>query len=123
MDCGGSAADAQSLCPALAQNPTGPYPGGCASFDQLGFRVPLIVVSPFAKPHYVSHTIADHASLLAFIEKRFLNGDAMAPGRMHLTRRDQYADTLEDAFDFEDAPSLNTPVTTAQPPIVNCTPP
>jgi phospholipase C len=55
-----SVLDAQSLCPALEQNPTGPYPEDCASFDQLGFRVPLLVVSPFAKPHYVSHTIGDH---------------------------------------------------------------
>ena len=29
-------------------------------------------ISPFSKPHYVSHTIGDHTSLLAFIEKRFL---------------------------------------------------
>src|SRR5262245_10116771 len=43
----------------------GPYPDTCASFDQLGFRVPLMVVSPFAKQHYVLHTVADHTSLLA----------------------------------------------------------
>ena len=36
--------------------------------NQLGFRVPLIVVSPFAKEGYVSHTIMTHTSLLAFID-------------------------------------------------------
>jgi phospholipase C len=35
---------------------------------QLGFRVPLIVISPYAKENYVSHTILNHASILAFIE-------------------------------------------------------
>jgi phospholipase C len=123
-----SVLDAQSLCPALKQNSTGPYPEDCASFDQLGFRVPLLVVSPFAKPHYVSHTIGDHTSLLAFIEERFLSADALGTseggyhGRLHLTRRDQYADTLEDLFDFENAPSLNTSVGQAQLPAVDCTP-
>jgi len=35
---------------------------------QLGFRVPLIVVSPFAKEGYVSHTVLSHTSLAAFID-------------------------------------------------------
>lgn len=35
---------------------------------QLGFRVPFIVVSPFAKENYVSNTVLNHLSLLAFIE-------------------------------------------------------
>lgn len=115
-----SVLDAQMLCPELADNPTGPYPAQCASFDQLGFRVPLLVVSPFAKPHYVSHTVGDHTSLLAFIEKRFLsraNGS-----RLHLTRRDQHASTLEDLFDFDNAPSLSTPLLQALPPADDCTP-
>ena len=86
-----------------------------ASFDQLGFRVPFLVVSPFARAHYVSHAIGDHTSILAFIEARFL-------ARAHLTRRDQNADTLMDLFDFDNAPSLSTSVTTAQLPTVDCTP-
>ena len=123
-DCSATAAEARSFCPALAQSPAGQYPDACASFDQFGFRVPLIVVSPFVKQHYVSHTVADHASLLAFIEERFLNGNGTAgsAGRVHLTLRDQYASTLEDIFDFDNAPSLNTPVIEAQPPSTDCTP-
>ena len=122
--CGESASEARSFCPTLARDPAAPYPGSCASFDQLGFRVPFLVVSPFAKPHYVSHTIADHASMLAFIEERFLNDNPAlgAAGRRHLTLRDQHADTLEDLFDFDKAPSLNTSVTHARPPTTDCTP-
>ena len=49
--------DAEALCPALANDPTGPYPSQCANFNQLGIRVPFIAVSPFSKPAYVSHII------------------------------------------------------------------
>ena len=107
--------DAEALCPALAKNPTGPFPASCAAFDQLGVRVPLIAVSPFSKAKYVSHTVGDHDSLVALIEKRFLGGQ-------HLTMRDQYANDLEDMFDFNHSPSLHTKVTQAAPPANDCTP-
>lgn len=111
--------DAEALCPALAKNRTGRFPASCAAFDQLGVRVPLTAVSPFSKPQYVSHTVGDHTSLLALIEKRFL---ASGGSPLHLTRRDYYANTLEDLFDFDNSPSLNTPMIQAQPPVVDCTP-
>lgn len=41
---------------------------GTLDGNQLGFRVPLIVVSPYAKEGYVSHTVLTHTSLLAFID-------------------------------------------------------
>jgi phospholipase C len=112
-----SVSEAIALCPALAADPTGPFPRRCANFDQLGVRVPFVAISPFSKPHYVSHTVGDHASLLAFIERAFL------PGGAHLTRRDLEADPLEDVFDFDAAPSLGTPVSSAAPPANDCTPP
>jgi phospholipase C len=124
-----SVANAVALCPALASDPTGPFPKHCASFDQLGFRVPFMAVSPFAKPHYVSHTVGDHTSLLALIEKRFLakdDGDKKHGGKKtipHLTRRDANADTLEDLFDFDGSPSLGVPVLPVPGPAVDCTPP
>jgi phospholipase C len=114
---GNSVATAAALCPAFAANPTGPFPKECASFDQLGFRVPFVAVSPFAKAHYVSHAVSDHTSVLALIEKRFMapfNGDS--DDHPHLTRRDQFANTLEDMFDFEKSPSLDTIIGTALPP-------
>jgi phospholipase C len=36
-----------------------------------GTRIPLIVVSPYAKPGYVDHTYNDHVSLLKFIERNW----------------------------------------------------
>ncbi|HZJ62603.1 MAG TPA: alkaline phosphatase family protein, partial [Kofleriaceae bacterium] len=107
---------ASELCPALAANPTGPYPAQCAKFDQLGVRVPFMAVSPFSRPQYVSHNVGDHTSILAFIETLFAPHD-------HLTERDRRAYNLLDLFDFAHAPSLATPVSAAAPPLVDCTPP
>jgi phospholipase C len=98
-----STMDAPGLCPAFT--PTGPYPANCATFNQLGFRLPLVAVSPFSKAHYVSHTIGSHTSFLAMLEKRF--------SLPSLGARDAHANTLEDMFDFDTSPSLATPVGTA----------
>jgi hypothetical protein len=129
--------DAEELCPDLAANPTGPYPENCPSFDQLGVRVPFLAISAFSKPHYVSHTTGSHTSVLAFIESRFLSlandrdndgdkesdddGSQRTP-HQHLTKRDQHANALLDMFDFDRSPSLNTTLTEALPPTVDCTP-
>jgi phospholipase C len=63
-----------------------------AQYDRLGFRVPLIVVSPYARPHYVSNHVTDHASILRLLEARFL-----MPA---MTARDANAWPLTDMFDF-----------------------
>jgi phospholipase C len=107
--------DAIQLCPALAADPTGPYPRECANFDQLGVRVPFIAISPFAKRNHVSHTVADHTSILAFIEAAF------APGE-HLTERDRHANDLLDLFDFARSPSRDITIGQAAPPTNDCTP-
>lgn len=114
-----SVLDAEALCPALVSDPTGPYPAECANFNQLGVRIPFVAVSPFSKPSYVSHTVGDHTSLLALIEQRFLTVNGVT---QHLTKRDQFANSLQDMFDFTHSPSLNTAVLQAAPPASDCTP-
>ncbi len=84
--------------PAHDQNGMG-LPG---DFTTTGFRVPFIVVSPYAKAHYVSHTVYDHTSILRFIESRF--------GLPALTERDANATPPMDMFDF-DNPAFTTPPT------------
>src|SRR5206468_832175 len=42
-----------------------------ADFDQAGLRIPFIVVSPWLKPQYVSHTPRELTSILKLIETRF----------------------------------------------------
>ena len=58
----------------------------------LGFRVPAIVVSPYAKAGHVSSPVYEHCSSLALIERTF--------GLRPLAGRDAGADPFEDAFDF-----------------------
>jgi phospholipase C len=111
-----SVVEASTLCPALAANPTGPYPAGCARFDQYGARVPFLAVSAFSRPQYVSHAAADHTSILRFVETAFM------PAGQHLTERDRLANDLTDMFDFTNAPSLATAVGLAAPPLDDCTP-
>jgi len=62
------------------------------SFNRYGFRVPFVMVSPWVRKHHVSSTVADHTSILKFIETRF---DLPA-----LTARDAAAHDLLDILDF-----------------------
>lgn len=83
------------------------------AFNQTGFRVPLIIFSPWAKPSFVSHTTRDYTSILRLIEDRF----NVAP----LTLRDANADDMMELFDFSGAPPLLTPpVLPPQPTDANC---
>jgi hypothetical protein len=73
--------------------------------------------------------VGDHTSILALIETIFMTpanakhgDDDDAPAHPHLTKRDQHANTLEDMFDFNTSPSLNTKVGVALPPAQDCTP-
>jgi len=61
-----------------------------------GFRVPLIVISPYAKAAYISHTPHDFGSILNFIEQNF--------GLPSLGYADSRADNLLDCFDFGQSP-------------------
>jgi phospholipase C len=80
------------------------------TFDLTGYRVPLIVISPFAIPHFVSHTRRDYTAILAFIEKTF-NVPA-------LTARDAYwqdpSRDMSEFFDLKNTPSLHPPVSSGQ---------
>jgi phospholipase C len=84
---------------------------------QLGFRVPNLVVSPFARKHYVSHIPMDHTAILKFVENRFINSSA------HLTNRDAAQPNLLDFFDFTNVPWATPPTPpTPTPPPGACTP-
>jgi len=85
---------------------------GPCSFGLTGYRIPLIVFSPFAKKNYVSHTVRDFTAWLSLVEERF--------GITPLTARDGYWLTETDAttglsgkmdefFDFNNPPWLTPP--------------
>ncbi len=62
-------------------------------FARYGFRVPAILVGPYAKPDYVSHVVYDHTSILALVERKW-NLAAM-------TYRDANANDLTDFIDLD----------------------
>ena len=68
----------------------------------LGFRVPLLVVSPYAKHGYVSHVQHEFGSILKFGEETF----GLAP----LGASDARADDLSDTFDFAQSPQPYVPL-------------
>ncbi|MFL5845412.1 MAG: alkaline phosphatase family protein, partial [Solirubrobacteraceae bacterium] len=80
-----------------------------AGYDRYGFRVPLIVVSPWARKNYVSNVVQDHTSLLAFIERKW-NLPAM-------TFRDANADPMTDYFDLRHPSFPEPPHVAAGPPL------
>ncbi|MGH9078674.1 MAG: alkaline phosphatase family protein [Acidimicrobiales bacterium] len=86
-----------SVAPALAATD---HPG---SFNRYGFRVPAGVVSPYARPNYVSHVVHDHTSVLKLIETKW-NLPA-------LTYRDLLADDMLDSVDLTSPPAFLTPPT------------
>jgi phospholipase C len=71
------------------------------SFAVTGFRVPLIVISPFTRPNYVSHTVMDYTAILKLIETRF--------NLPSLTARDGAQPDMTEFFDFVNVPWATPP--------------
>jgi phospholipase C len=70
---------------------------------QLGFRLPNMIISPFTRRHYVSHTPMDHTAIIRFVEDRFI-GDGK-----YLTQRDAKQPNLLEFFDFNNVPWATAP--------------
>ncbi len=71
------------------------------NFQFTGYRLPLIVISPFSKKNFVSHTVADYTATLKLIETRF---------NLHsLTARDAAQMDMTEFFDFTNAPWMIPP--------------
>ncbi len=100
-----------SYAPGQCPDPNNGSPGYClvgnlgGTFNLTGFRVPLIVISPYAKPNFVSHIPRDYTAILAFIEKQF--------GVASLSARDAYwqdpSRDMSEFFDFSTPAMLNAP--------------
>ncbi len=84
--------------PAQAQTPAVPTLGGIQGRMGYGPRVPLMVISSFAKVNFVDHTVTDQTSILRFIE------DNWNLGRIGGGSFDAMAGSLEGMFDFSDGP-------------------
>ena len=60
-----------ALAPDLIPPFVQPGQSSYAGFTQYGFRVPALVVSPYALPNWVTHTVYDHTSILAMVERKW----------------------------------------------------
>jgi phospholipase C len=80
---------------------------GPSDYGNYGFRVPAVIVSPYARRDYVCTTTLDHTSVLKLIEQKW-NLPA-------LTRRDAAAATPLDALDLEAPPQFAVPPTLPAP--------
>jgi phospholipase C len=70
---------------------------------QLGYRLPNMIISPFTRKHYVSHTPMDHTAIIKFVENRFIGPSA------HLTARDEVQPNMLEFFDFTNIPWATPP--------------
>jgi len=80
--------------------------GANCDFVYTGYRVPLIVVSPYAKKHYVNHNVADYTAILKLIETRF--------GLPALTKRDAAQINMTQFFNFNFPPWMKPPTPPTQ---------
>ncbi|HVO62670.1 MAG TPA: alkaline phosphatase family protein [Terriglobales bacterium] len=80
---------------------------------QLGFRLPNMIVSPYTRRHYVSHTPIDHTAVIKYVENRFIG-----PGA-HLTNRDAAQPDLSEFFDFQNVPWAIPPTPPTGTPVPN----
>ena len=71
-------------------------------FYYTGYRLPLIVISPFTKANYVSHTVMDYTAILKLIETRF--------NLPNLTARDAAQPDMTEFFDFVKVPWATPPI-------------
>jgi len=71
-------------------------PPAYVDYDGLGIRVPLLIVSAYAKKGRVSHTHYEHGTILKFVEETF--------GLPAMAQSDSRADPPDDAFDFNKPP-------------------
>jgi len=80
---------------------------GPARYDRYGFRVPAVIVSPYARPDYVCSEVLDHTSVLRLVEEKW-NLPA-------LTARDAAASTPLAALDFTGDPAFLKPPSLPEP--------
>jgi phospholipase C len=73
----------------------------------LGMRVPCLIISPYAKQGYVTHTQLEFGSILRFMEETFTLPPIGSPSAGYT---DQRANSLDDAFDFTQSPRPFVPI-------------
>ena len=87
-----------------------PEPRSRQDFGQMGFRIPAVVVSPYARRGHVDHSIYGFESIIKMIRYRY--------GLPPLTPRDLYANNIAAAFDFVSKPDYAIPDLPTPPEVI-----
>jgi len=74
---------------------------GPSTYDRYGFRIPAVIVSPYARPGFVLSDVLDHTSVLKLIEEKW--------NLPSLTHRDAAATSPLGAIDLDSPPAFLTP--------------
>ncbi len=80
-------------------------------FEQMGIRIPAVVISPWVRRGHVAHDVYGLESILKMIEYRF--------GLEPLTARDAKARNIAHAFDWRHRPRLEPPALPDPPQVVS----
>jgi phospholipase C len=97
LDALGKCGDGSTALPGV--NPATTHAQGRCGY---GPRLPLIVVSPWAKANFVDHSVTDQTSILRFVEDTFLDGQRLGAGSF-----DVQAGSLNSMFDFSKSKPKN----------------
>jgi phospholipase C len=87
----GACGDGSSALPGI--NPSTLHAQGRCGF---GPRLPLMVISPWARRNFVDHTMTDQSSILRFVEDNWLGGTRLGAGSF-----DTITNPIDNMFDFE----------------------
>ncbi len=98
--CGGPNASPADALPGVSPS-TAHAQGRCGH----GPRLPLLVISPWAKKNYVDSTVTDQSSITRFIEDTFLSGQRIGGGSF-----DSIAGPLDNMFDFSQSAPQNASI-------------
>ena len=94
----GACGDGSSALPGV--NPATLHAQGRCGY---GPRLPMMVISSWAKQNFVDHTLTDQSSIIRFVEDNWLGGNRLGAGSS-----DAYAGSLTNMFDFDQRPNFNT---------------
>lgn len=79
-----------------------------SNYDGLGYRLPLLIISPYAKQGYVDHTHYEHGTILKFVENQF--GLPPLEDPTDKGASDIRANAPSNAFNFKQAPRKFVPI-------------
>ena len=120
QSAGNDALTGNGLCGSAAPRLSGISAAAAQGRCGYGPRLPLLVISPYARQNFVDHTVTDQTSIIHFIEDNWLGGQRIGNGSF-----DMISNSISQMFNFNKLRSNGTlclnPVTGEQQSVSHCT--